>query len=66
MGIYLILNEDIVENIILAEDDASAALAATDGKTFIEIQQPPALPPMGKRYINGEYVEITTEPTVEI
>ena len=66
MGIYLILNQDYIENIIVADDDTSASLAVTEGKTFVQIQELPLVHPIGKKYINGEYVEFIQEPTAEI
>ncbi len=66
MGTYLILNQDYIENTIVADDDASASLAATDGRTFVQIYEFPPFPIIGKKYINGEYVEINQEQTAEI
>ncbi len=66
MKTYLILNQDYVENVIIADNDDSAALGAIDGRTFMQIEEVPLFNVIGKRYIDGEYVELVKEPTVEI
>jgi hypothetical protein len=66
MKTYLILNQDYVENVIIADNDESASLAAINGRTFLHIEEVPLFNIIGKRYIGGEYVELVKEPTADI
>lgn len=66
MKTYLIINQHYITNIIVADDDTSAAIGLTTGSTAVEIQELPSFPIIGKQYIDGEYIDVTQEPTVEI
>ena len=52
---FAVISNDIVENVIVANDEFAQEIATSQGKIVVEVPTTPGSPGIGWSYINGEF-----------